>query len=92
MVPTALTSVLSNHLKRKSTLLKNLILLHLVKLKNNLDVEAFTLEVPVNSDVNYADYLKSNTISYKITGTTRTPIKDQVHIKGKAKFDVEAGL
>ena len=64
----------------------------LAEITNNPDVEAYTLEIPVNATVNFKDYFNATTFSYKVSGDARKTTSKDIHCKATIEYDLEAGL
>lgn len=60
---------------------------------NNPDVEAFTLNMPVESSLELKDYfLNANVFSYRISGKTRKTTDKELNCKVLVKYTIVAGL
>lgn len=64
----------------------------LAEITNNPDVEAYSLEIPVNSTIDLKDYFDATTFSYNLSGTARKTTTKDILCKATFKFSLEAGL
>ncbi len=62
------------------------------ELPNNPDVESYTLEIPVNSNLDLAPYFKSKNFSYKLTGVSRRATSQKLECKATVSYHIVAGL
>ncbi len=67
-------------------------LITLAEITGNPDVEAYTLEIPVNTTINLKDYFNATTFSYVLTGTARKTTNKDIKCKATIKYSLEAGL
>lgn len=64
----------------------------LAEITGNPDVEAYTLEIPVNSSVNLKDYFNATTFSYFLSGNARKTTSKDIMCKATIRYTLEAGL
>nr|MBP6314924.1 hypothetical protein [Chitinophagaceae bacterium] len=70
----------------------NATLYTIAEITGNPDVEAYTLEIPVNSTVNLKDYFSATTFTYSVTGTARKITTKPIQCKATIRYSLEAGL
>lgn len=67
-------------------------LLTIAEITGNPDVEAYSLEIPVNTTINLKDYFNATTFSYTLYGNARKTTNKEIHCKATIKYSLEAGL
>lgn len=70
----------------------NATLYTIAEITGNPDVEAYTLEIPVNNTVNLKDYFSATTFTYNVTGTARKTTNKDIQCRATIKYSLEAGL
>jgi len=67
-------------------------MLTVAELTDNPDVQAYTLSLPVNSNVNLKDYFNATTFSYKLSGFARRTTSKEIHCTATIHYNLVAGL
>lgn len=62
------------------------------ELTNNPDEYKTSIDIPLNGDVDLAEYLRSNNYTYTLWAKTRRGTTKEVHCKAVVKYDIVVGL
>ena len=60
------------------------------EINNNPDVEAYTLDFPVNQNVNLKDYFKATHFTYRLTGVVRKPTLKRINCSADIRVNIQA--
>lgn len=64
----------------------------LAEITNNPDVASQELVIPVKSSLDLTSYFKTNSFSYRVTGTTRKTTSKPLQCKARLSFTMKVGL
>lgn len=64
----------------------------LAGITNNPDVEAYSLELPVNTTAELKDYFKGSSFTYSLSGNARKTTSKELHCNATIRYTLNVGL
>ena len=66
--------------------------INIIDVTNNPDIEAQSLEIPINASIDLKDYFNASSFSYSIGGVARKTTSKAIQCKATLKYALNVGL